>query len=443
MSEPNFANEQLRGARFWLRCVGLSALILGVSACGNVRGTAHAEVPVWKNRAGWALGLEWSRQLVAASKREGEPYERGQPEIDVKGKRVFVGSSDGGLYAIHAVSGETLWRFQTLSYVQSKPLYVAEEDAVYFGSHDGAFYKVDAKAGRLHWRLSTRAEVAREPIVHGSYVYFANANDTLVAADRKTGEIAWSYHRTPALGMEVAGYSGPVLWQDLLYMGFSDGTATALDAITGEERWHPVDLATEAEEARGEVPKYLDVDTTPVLMNIQSGPVAIFGSYEGGVYALDAELGTVIWSNTQAYGVSDLELWEQPAYTKDEVVRPSRRLLLVSTGSQGLWALDPETGAEVWRRDLPLGGVSHPVPVAGAILIGSSQLGLYLLSPIDGSLIDGIHFNTGVSGTPAAVGRRAYVLTNGGTLLGLTVNPPGYPDRAPNYGKTANYSVFP
>ena len=72
----------------------------------------------------------------------------------------------------------------------------------------------------------------------------------------------------------------------------------------------------------------------------------------------------------------------------------------------------------------PHGGVSKPVKVAGAILINATQLGTYLLSPIDGSLIDGLHFEAGLSGTPAAFGHRAYVLTNGGTFLALHINAP-------------------
>lgn len=420
----------------WLSLLALGTSVAGLG-CSSTRETAHAEGPVWRHHASGSLHLEFSKKLVAPSRKEGEPYERGQPEIDAVGKRVFIGSSDGGLYALSAKSGETIWRFQTLSYVQSHPLYSAAEDALYFGSHDGALYKVEARGGKLTWRLSTNAEVARRPVLEGDIVYFANANDTLVAADRATGTVRWTYHRTPAAGMEVAGYSGPALGHGLVYMGFSDGTATAIDAKTGEERWQPVDLAAEAEEARGDIPKYLDVDTTPLLTTISAGPVAIFGSYEGGVFALDAELGTQIWSNTEAYGVADVELWEQPAYVREGKAYPSRRLILVATGTQGLWALNPDTGEEVWRRDLPHGGVSHPVAWAGAILIGASQLGLYLLSPVDGSLIDGIHLDAGAWGTPAALGRRAYLLTNGGHFLGMSIGVPGIDRDAPDYGLTS------
>jgi outer membrane protein assembly factor BamB len=403
----------------------LSALALSSGlACDGLRPEVNAEAPVWKNRAGWVLDVEYTRDILAKSRTAGEPYERGEPEIDIQGRRIFIGSSDGGLYALSAPQGETIWRFETLSFVQSAPLYDEVEDVLYFGSHDGALYKVEAKFGKLLWRLTTGAEVARRPVLSEGTLYFTNANDTLVAADAATGNVRWNQHRTPAMGMEVAGHSGATLLGDLVYVGFSDGVALAFDAKTGEERWQPMDLAAEAEETLGEIPKYLDVDTTPEIVKTAAGTAIIFGSYEGGVYSLDSEVGTLLWSNPNVLGVTDVYLWEQPAYKKEGVTRPERRLLLVSTGTTGMWALDPENGDMVWQRRLPMGSVSRPVAVAGAIIMNASQLGTFLISPIDGSVIDGIHLEAGASGTPAAHGRHAYFLSNGGNFTALRVNVP-------------------
>lgn len=404
--------------------VGL-LLLGGSAACGSLQKRANAEQPVWKERPGGALSVAYTRDLVANSRAHGEPYERGQPALDTRGRRVFVGSSDGGLYALSAPLGEVLWRFETMSYVQCRPHYDPVDDVVYFGSHDGALYRVRAGDGKLDWRLSTRSEIGREPTLAGKLIYFANANDTLIAARKDSGEIVWTHHRSPAAGMEVAGYSGPTLAFGRVYMGFSDGTATAFDAASGQEAWQPVDLATEAEEALGEPPKYLDVDTTPVAVSTRAGDLVIFGSYAGGVYALDADLGTLLWSNADVAGVSDLALFQQPSYVRGGIQRPARELVIVSSGTSGLWALDPETGQEVWRREVPRGGVSGPAFAQGALLLNSSQLGTFLVSPVDGSLIDGLHTDLGVSGAPAAFGRRAFVLTNGGTLLALDINAPG------------------
>jgi outer membrane protein assembly factor BamB len=269
----------------------------------------------------------------------------------------------------------------------------------------------------------TNAEVSRRPILSGGSLYVANANDTVLALDPKTGEIRWHQHRTPAMGMEVAGYSGVTLFRDKLYSGFSDGTVLAFDPRTGAERWQPVDLAAEVEATTGEAPRYLDVDTTPVPDMLHAGPVVDVASYAGGVFALDADTGTQIWSNPGVLGVSELVLWSQPA-SVDPPIAP-RKLLLAASGTSGLWALNPETGAEVWRRSLPSGGVSAPVPLSGALLVSTTRLGIFLISPLGGELIDGIHMADGSAMTPAADGARAFVLTNHGSLLALSVTPPG------------------
>jgi outer membrane protein assembly factor BamB len=372
------------------------------------------------------MRLDYSRELVAPSRRAGEPYERGQPEIDALGKRVFVGSSDHGLYALRAENGSQIWRFETLGFVQCAPLYDPGEGVVYFGSNDGALYKVSAQDGALLWRFMSNAEVSRRPVLHGGLLYVVNANDTLMAIEPVSGKLRWSQHRSPAAGMEVAGYAGPAVFRGKVYTGFSDGNVMAYDAETGAERWQPVDLAAEAEQTLGEVPQQLDVDTTPVPNVLSTGPVVYVASYAGGVFALDAETGVQVWPNTAVSGVSDLTLWREPAHARRDggPPEPERTILIASSGTSGLWGLDPETGRELWRRAVPSGGVSAPVPINGALMMTASRLGIFLVSPLGGELIDGIHVADGTSMTPSAFGSRAFVMTNGGRFLSLTVTPP-------------------
>ena len=73
---------------------------------------------------------------------------------------------------------------------------------------------------------------------------------------------------------------------------------------------------------------------------------------------------------------------------------------------------------------MPEGGITAPVPIAGAILVGTSRYGLFLMSPRNGKVIDGIDLGTGFAQTPAAFGGRAYAMTNAGTFLGVAVSPP-------------------
>jgi outer membrane protein assembly factor BamB len=213
----------------------------------------------------------------------------------------------------------------------------------------------------------------------------------------------------------------------------------AYDARDGSERWTPVDLSAEAEQSQGgEALRYLDVDTTPVPDDLgAAGRVVFVASYAGGVYALDEERGAPLWKNEKVVGATDLALWREPphsaapgspSYVPGGPAVPRREMLFASSGVSGLWALDPTNGHVLWRVPVPEGGITAPVPLAGALLVGTTRYGAFLLSPLNGRPIDGIDLGSGFSQTPGAFGNRAYLLSNGGTLLGVQVEPPSAPE---------------
>lgn len=415
-----------------LAALGLAA---GSSACADVLtgDKVNPEVPSWYNRPSGSMNVFVHRTLTAPSRAQGEDWERGKPEIDAAHDRVFVGSSDHGLYALRAGDGSTLWRFETLNVVQSEPLYDPEMDYVYFGSNDGALYCVSAATGKMIYRFDTGAEVSKKPVRAGENLFFSNASDFLFSIDRRSGKPRWQVHRTPALGMEISGHAGAAYdpASNFVFMSYSDGHVIAYDGRDGSEKWTPVDLSAEAEQSAGEAPRYLDADTTPILDDHPQGRVVYVSSYAGGVYALDATTGARVWSNDKAIGVTDVVLWREAAHRpnpngpdKDGPLVPERKLLVASSATYGLTGLDPYTGRVIWRNKVPEGGITAPVPVAGAILVGTSRYGLFLMSPRNGKVIDGIDLGTGFAQTPAAYGGRAYAMTNAGTFLGISVAPP-------------------
>ncbi|HXN32793.1 MAG TPA: PQQ-binding-like beta-propeller repeat protein [Polyangiaceae bacterium] len=412
-----------------------AACLLGCSALETSNDRVNPAKPLWFNRPAGAMQVLFLRGLTAESRSVGEAYERGRAAIDIFRGRLFVGTSDRGLYALRAASGSTIWRFETLGAVHSEPLYDAALDVVYFGSNDGALYAVHASDGSLVWRFDTGAEIARKVVLDGETLYFANAADNLFAIDRRTARRLWQVHRTPALGMEISGHAGPAVDRGVAFFAFSDGHVGAYDARDGSERWAPVDLSAEAEQSKGgEALRYLDVDTTPVAADLgPQGHVIFVASYAGGVYALDQDHGVPVWKNERAAGITDLALWRErqhtpkpgsPLYVPGGPPVAAREILLASSGESGLWALDPASGKELWRLPIPEGGITAPVSIAGALLVGTTRYGAFLLSPLNGRPIDGIDLGSGFSQTPAAFGNRAYLLSNAGTLLGLEVRLP-------------------
>ncbi|MDX2052083.1 MAG: PQQ-binding-like beta-propeller repeat protein [Polyangiaceae bacterium] len=406
--------------------LGISSLMFG---CEAGRAGANPEAPLWKHHPSGALSVVFRKQLKAPSRAQGEAREHATPALDIEGRRIFVGSSDHGLYALSAVDGTTLWRFETAGPVKSTPLFDKSRNVVYFGSHDGALYAVDASTGSLRFRFMSNAEVQRPPILSGGRLFAVNANDTVMALDPNNGKLLWSQHRTPAMGMEVAGYSGALVHRGRVYVGFSDGVVMAYNAATGASSWEAVDLAAEAEQILGDIPQYFDVDTTPVAATTDAGPAIVVASYAAGVFALDEETGIQLWANTAPRGVTQLTLWheaEHPPRGAHESALPiaEKTLLLASSGTSGLWALDPLTGAMLWQRELPNGAVSEPVAANGVLLVAGSELGLFAISPLDGSIIDGIHISGGIDAAPAAYGSRVFAMTNRGFLLGLHLQSP-------------------
>jgi outer membrane protein assembly factor BamB len=411
-------------------CAGVPGCGLGELFGGD---RVNPEVPSWYNRPSGGMFVFAHRKLTVEGRATGEDWERGKPELDPEHDRVFVGSSDRGLYALRAGDGSTLWRFETLNVVQSEPLYDHDMDYVYFGSNDGALYAVKAATGELVYRFDTGAEVARKPVLLGETLVFANASDFMFAVDRRTGKPKWQVHRTPALGMEISGHAGPAVDPStgLVYFAYSDGHVIAYDIRDGSEKWTPVDLSAEAEQAGAEAPRYLDVDTTPIIDTHPQGHVVYVSSYAGGLYALDATSGARVWSNDKAIGVTDLAIFDEPAHKpnphgadKGGPTVPAKKILLASSATTGLLGLDPFTGRVLWRNKVPEGGVTAPVPFAGGILVGTSRYGLFLLSPRNGKVIDGIDLGTGFAQTPAAFAGRAFVMTNAGTFLGISLTPP-------------------
>jgi outer membrane protein assembly factor BamB len=417
-----------------LGLLSLAVLSLGGLSCEAVTGNdrVNPETPLWYHHLSGAMHVLVRRQLTVSGRTVGEDYEHGRAEIDPEHARVFVGSADHGLYALRAGDGSSIWRFETLGVVQSEPLYDPVLDAVYFGSHDGALYCVQARDGALLWRFMTGAEVSRRPALGGETLFVANGADQLFALDRRTGKQRWTVHRTSALGMEVAGYAGPTLDRGKVYVAYSDGHVIAYDAKDGSEKWTPVDLSAEAEQsAGGDAPRYLDVDTTPVMDDLPVGRVLYVASYAGGVFALDADTGARIWANEKAVGATELVLWREPMHAPSAFgpdrggpPEPERKLLFASSSSSGLWALEPQTGRMVWRIQIPEGGITAPVPVAGALLVGTTGYGLFLLSPRNGRTIDGFDLGSGFAETPAAFGDRAFTVSNSGTFVGIQVEPP-------------------
>ena len=91
--------------------------------------------------------------------------------------RVFLGNTDGRVYAYDASSGTLDWAVQTGAYVYASP---AVTDApglgptIYLGSYDGTFYAVSARSGHIEWQYHAGGKISGSATIVGNIVYFAD-----------------------------------------------------------------------------------------------------------------------------------------------------------------------------------------------------------------------------------------------------------------------------
>jgi outer membrane protein assembly factor BamB len=91
--------------------------------------------------------------------------------------RVFLGNTDGRIYAYDAFTGRLDWAVQTGAYVYSSPAIVDAPGlgpTVYAGSYDGSFYALNARSGRIAWRFHPGGRISGSATIVGRVVYFAD-----------------------------------------------------------------------------------------------------------------------------------------------------------------------------------------------------------------------------------------------------------------------------
>jgi outer membrane protein assembly factor BamB len=91
--------------------------------------------------------------------------------------RVFLGNTDGRIYAYDASTGRLDWAVQTGDYVYASPA-VANAPGlgptVYLGSYDGTFYALNARTGHIAWKFDAGGAISGSATIVGRTVYFAD-----------------------------------------------------------------------------------------------------------------------------------------------------------------------------------------------------------------------------------------------------------------------------
>jgi outer membrane protein assembly factor BamB len=91
--------------------------------------------------------------------------------------RVFLGNTDGRVYAYDQDTGKLDWAVQTGAYVYSSPAVTTAPGlgpTIYLGSYDGTFRALNARTGHVDWQFNAHGKISGSATIVGRTVYFAD-----------------------------------------------------------------------------------------------------------------------------------------------------------------------------------------------------------------------------------------------------------------------------
>lgn len=302
---------------------------------------------------------------------------------------VYVGSTDGTLYALDSENGTLEWQYDIGWAIRAAP--TLDEDTVYLGSDDGCVYAFDIDKGSCQWTFETDQKVRSAPVIVGETLYVGSDDGQLYALKASTGEIEWTH--------EVRGTirSAPAVKDETVYLGSGTGTVYALSKESG-----PVVTVGPSEDGTWATQTDNWIESSPAV----DGRTVYVGSADRAVYALDAVSGEVTWQ----FETGD-RIRSSPAVSDGRVY--------VASDDKTLYALDTDSGDRKWTYETRSGIRASPVLDSELLYTGARDGTVLALDPENGQRHWSFDIGGAVRTAPAVGNGVLYIGNAAGALYAL------------------------
>lgn len=133
---------------------------------------------------------------------------------------------DGTVHALDLTKGEQKWMFK----IKGIPTSIAiAGDTILFGDMENQLFAIDRNTGKEKWRFKAEANVKPASIM-GNNVFFSDEKGNIYSVNLKTGQLQWTQTKIKASGAFA------VLNDSVFFAGWAN-SLVALDTATGNDKW--------------------------------------------------------------------------------------------------------------------------------------------------------------------------------------------------------------
>lgn len=388
-----------------LRGLAVGGVVVGLGACALF--PPVGELDARRVTVDWATPLYELEPFAYHPIEEGRPlYVRGAATPDAG--LVVVPAKDRRVRGLDAATGRVIWETETRGPIGAQPVDLGPygaADEMLVASLDGRVYRLSQRNGRELWvsDAPATAGITASPAVSGkaddpkAKVFVTSLDNKLTALSLKDGKKLWQTERPQDQELTVTGQAGCAVAKDLVITGFSDGVLVAFAQDDGVQVWS-TDLA-------GGDKQFVDVDTTPQVVDVPDGHVVVAGSFSRGLFGVGLDDGVVLWKQQgQGFGTPT---------ALDGIVYAPR-----SDGQ--LWAIEADGGRVRWVSKFDTGWAGTPVASRKYLFTPVGE-GLAVIDRGSGHELARWSDGRGVRATPELAFGTVYVLGNSGLVYGLGV----------------------
>jgi outer membrane protein assembly factor BamB len=308
------------------------------------------------------------------------------------------------------------WAFKAGGPIVGSP--AIADGVVYIGAMDGHLYAIDQQTGKEKWNFKSRMPIQSTPAVSGGMIYFVSSAGSLAALDLATGKPKWvlpmeyerrfeakNLHGLPSPAQTIPDAwdvytSSPTVVNGKVYYGSGDGGVYAADAQTGTLLWK---FSTKDV-----------VHASPAVVN----NIVYIGSWDSYFYAIDADTGQQKWAFKAG---EDNTIHNQVGFQSSATVVDGT--VYVGCRDAHVYALDASTGAKKWDYPASKSWVNTtPTVRDGVVYAGTSDSSRFMaLDAKTGRLRWNFIAGGYIFSSPALAGDLAYFGDHNGKLYAIDI----------------------